>query len=159
MLLAYWCPDFAESLPALTNHSCSDSCFLVKQLPWRPQWGRGLLYSSYPKKSTFFNMAVTESDLDPKPRKMPMDNFLITLRKISSAWDLVAEMLLILKITVFDLIIQSQVLDMTVQRNVPRFCMGSICGWNLQPRWGCLAALNAVTAIGWLPNFRCDIGL
>ena len=30
-----------------------------------------------------------------------------------------------------DLIIQGQVLDMTVQRNVPRFCIGSSCGWNL----------------------------
>ena len=32
---------------------------------------------------------------------------------------------------IVDLIIQGQVLDMTVQRNVPRFCIGSICGWNL----------------------------
>ena len=44
-------------------------------------------------------------------------------------------MLLILKKTFFDLIIQGQVLDITVRRNVPRFCMGSICGWNLQPLW------------------------
>ena len=29
-----------------------------------------ILYSFYPKKSTFFNMAVTESDVDPKVRKM-----------------------------------------------------------------------------------------
>ena len=34
-----------------------------------------------------------------------------------------------------------QVEDITVQRNVPRFCMSVICGWNLQfpilfqPRW------------------------
>ena len=38
-------------------------------------------------------MAVTESDLDPKPRKMPV-TFLITVRKISPACDLVAKMLL-----------------------------------------------------------------
>ena len=50
----------------------------------------------------------------------------MTVRKISWAVDLVAEMLL-----VFDLIIRGQVLDITVQRNVPRSSMGSICGWNL----------------------------
>ena len=33
-------------------------------------------------------------------------------------------MLLIQKNIIFDLIIQGQVLDMTVQINVPRFCIG-----------------------------------
>ena len=61
-------PNFADRGPALTDHSC----LLVKQWPWRPHRGRGLLYSSYPKKSTCFNMAVTQSDLDPKLRKMPI---------------------------------------------------------------------------------------
>ena len=70
---------------------------------------------------------MTASDLDPQARKNA-HNFLITVRKISSACGLVAEILLILKITIFDLIIQGQVLDMTVQRNVPRFCIESICG-------------------------------
>ena len=32
----------------------------------------------------------------------------------------------------FDLIIWGQPLDMTVQKNVPRFCTGSISGWNFQ---------------------------
>ena len=32
----------------------------------------------------------------------------------------------------FDLINRGQALDMTIQRNVPRFCMGAICSWNLQ---------------------------
>ena len=32
------------------------------------------------------------------------------------------------KKNIFDLIIQGQVLDMTVQGNVPRFCTGSIWG-------------------------------
>ena len=40
-------------------------------------------------------------------------------RKISSACDLVAEMLLILKNIIFDLIIQGKILDMTDQINVP----------------------------------------
>ena len=35
------------------------------------------------------------------------------------------------KKNIFDLIIRREVLDMTVQRNVPQFCTGSICGWNL----------------------------
>ena len=39
---------------------------------------------------------------------------------MSSACDLVTEMLLILKNISFDLIIQGQVLDMTVQRNVSK---------------------------------------
>ena len=33
--------------------------------------------------------------------------------------------------TFFHLIIQGQFLDMIFQTNVPRFCTGSICGWNL----------------------------
>ena len=44
-------------------------------------------------------------------------------------WDHVTEMLLIL-IKLF-LINRGQVLDMTVQRTVPRFCIGAICGWEL----------------------------
>ena len=34
---------------------------------------------------------------------------------------------------IFYLIIQGKILDMTVQRNVSRFCTGSICGW--KPLW------------------------
>ena len=41
-------------------------------IPLRAGVGRRLLYSFYPGKSAFFNMAVTESDLDPKVRKMPI---------------------------------------------------------------------------------------
>ena len=35
------------------------------------------------------------------------------------------------KKTISDLIIRGQFLDMTVRWNVPRFCTGSICDWNL----------------------------
>ena len=56
-------------------------------------------------------MVVTESDLDPTPKNA--QTILVTVRKISSACDLVAEMLQILKNIIFDLIIQGQVLDIT----------------------------------------------
>ena len=64
----------------------------------------------------------------------------MTVRPVAWACGHVTEMLLILyKRTIFDLTIRGQVLDMTVQRNVPRFCTGSICGWNLfQPLHGLL---------------------
>ena len=64
---------------------------------------RGLLYSFYPKKSTFFNVAVTESehggDRERSRTQCPENfhNFLMTARKMSWACDLVAEMLLIKK--------------------------------------------------------------
>ena len=40
------------------------------------------------------------------------------------------------KKTIFNLILQGQVVNMTVQRIVPGFCMGSIWGWNLETRLG-----------------------
>ena len=54
-------------------------------------------------------------------------NFLITVQKISSACDLIAEMLLILKYTIFDLIIQDQVLDY----DRPKKCLTIFYGVNL----------------------------
>ena len=71
-----------------------------------------------------FNMAVTESDLWPQGSKND-HKFLMTVRKMSWACVLVAKMLQIL--TKQFSIIRGQ---MTLQRNVPWFCMGSICGWN-----------------------------
>ena len=55
-------------------------------------------------------------------------NLLIAVRSVSWAYGHGTELLLNLKKTIFDLIIRGQVLDMTVQRNVPRFCTGSIWG-------------------------------
>ena len=86
-------------------------------------------------------------------------NFLITVRKISPACDLVAKMLLILKKHYFRPDYSRQNLRYDRPKKCPTICMGSICGWNLQPRWGCSATLNTATAFSWLPNFRCDIGL
>ena len=94
--------------------------------PCRPLRGRRLLYSFYPKK---INMALTESDLDPKVWKMS-----ITFNDCAGChmsiwacdWNVTDT-----KNHIFDLIIRGQILDMTVQRNVQRFCTGSICGWNL----------------------------
>ena len=63
------------------------------------------------------------------PKHVP--NFSKTMREMSYACDLVLEMLLILKKSICDLIIRAQILDMTVQENVPRFCTRSICGWDL----------------------------
>ena len=80
----------------------------------------------YPKHSTWLWLRATKPQ-GPKN----VHNFLKTVRAVS--WDCghVTQMLLIIKKTIFDLIIRGQVLDMTVQRNVPRFCTRSICGWNL----------------------------
>ena len=71
-------------------------------------------------------MEVTESDLYLKDPNI-VHGFLMTVRKMSSACDLVAEILLI---------IWGQALDMYVQRNVLRFCTGSISGWNRTGRIG-----------------------
>ena len=82
-----------------------------------------LLYDVFalPEK---FNIAVTESDLDPKVRKYIFnDCSTCELSMRACNWNVTH-----LKKTIFDLIIRGQVLDVTVQRNVPRFCMGSICG-------------------------------
>ena len=48
---------------------------------------------------------------------------------MSWACDHVTEMLMILIDLFFDLINRGQILDMTLQLNVPRFCMGTICGF------------------------------
>ena len=72
----------------ITMRKISPACDLVAKMLLST---RGLLYLFHPKKSTLFNMAVTESDLDSKPRKM-LVTFLITVRKISPACDLVAKM-------------------------------------------------------------------
>ena len=79
------------------------------------------------------NMAVTESDLDPKVRKMSL-TFLMTVRAVSWACGHVTEILLILKKIIFDL-------DMTVQGNVSRFFTGSIGSWNLFQPLGLLWTL------------------
>ena len=67
-------------------------------------------------------MGVTESDLDPTLKNA--HNILVTVRKIGSACDLVAEMLLILKNIFFDLIIQGQVLDITSKEMSHDFVWG-----------------------------------
>ena len=79
-----------------------------------------------PEKINVFQHGGDRERCRPQASKN-VHNVLITVRKKSSACDLVAEMLLILKNIIFDLIIQGKVLDMTVQINIPRFSMGSIC--------------------------------
>ena len=69
--------------------------------------------SALPEK---FNMAVTESDLSAGCE--------LSMRACN--WNVTDS-----EKNIFDLNIQGQVLDMTAQRNVPRFCTGSICDWNL----------------------------
>ena len=71
-------------------------------------------------------MAVTERSR-PQGRQN-VHNFLLTVRPVSWACGHVTETLLILKKTIFDLFLRVQVLDMTIQRNVPRFCTGAMCG-------------------------------
>ena len=70
------------------------------------------------------NMAVTKSDLDPKV----CASCELSMRACN--WNVTDS-----KKTIFDVIIWEQGLDMTVQKNVPRFCTGSICGWN-HSYWG-----------------------
>ena len=72
-----------------------------------------------PKNQRFFNITVTESDLDPKVHT----TISMTVRKMR--WNVTDY-----KKPIFDLIIRGEILNMTVQRNVQRFCMESICGWS-----------------------------
>ena len=66
-----------------------------------------------------------------RERSLPQGPFFNDCATVSWECRYFPEMILILKKCNFNLIIRGQVLDMTVQRNVPRFCTGSICGWNL----------------------------
>ena len=76
-------------------------------------------------------------------------NFLMTVQPLSWACGHGTKMLLILKIyfwpdyaTIFS--------DMTVERNIPRICTRSICGWNLfQPMGLTPTLLNQATHIAW----------
>ena len=76
--------------------------------------GRGLLYSFYPGKSRFFNMAVTESDREPKVREKSLifnDVAENELSMRSCKWNLIASTK-----PIFDLINmdnRGQVLDNT----------------------------------------------
>ena len=97
-------------------------CWLIKQWPWRPHRGRGLGIRFTWKNQVFQHGGDWEWSWPQAPKNV--HNYLITVRKKSWAYDLVAEMLMILKNIFFDLVIQGQSSDMTVQRNVPRFCMG-----------------------------------
>ena len=79
-----------------------------------------------PEKS---NMAVTESDPDPKVRKMS-----ITFYWLCDLWAERAGMELKcywLKKIYFRPDYSLIYSDMTAQRNIPRFCTRTICGWSL----------------------------
>ena len=92
----------------------------------------------------FFNIEVTESDLDPNVQKMSI-NILMTAWKTSWARDLVAEMLPILKKNNFRSDYSRPWLRYDRPKKVPRVYMGSICAWNLfQP------------LAGRLINIQCD---
>ena len=56
----------AKNVELLGLYPIHNHAVLSRDVPLR-LW---MLYSFYPKKSTFFNMTVTESDLDSKVRKM-----------------------------------------------------------------------------------------
>ena len=74
-------------------------------------------------------MAMTESDLDTKVWKKSMASYYwwakneLSMR--SCSWNIADS-----NKPILDLPNWSQVLYMTIQRNIPRFCMGTICGWN-----------------------------
>ena len=83
-----------------------------------------------PRKSNVFQHGGDWERSRPQGTKN-VHSFLMTVRNMSWACGHVIDILLII-IPIFDLIILGPVvLDMTVQRNASRFCMGSICGWNL----------------------------
>ena len=77
-------------------------------------------------------------DWERSPPQGPKNvhNFLMTVQPLSRASGHGTEILQILKKHIFDRIIQGHVKDMTLQRNVPRLCTGSICGWNCFIHWG-----------------------
>ena len=89
-----------------------------------------LAVTSFSKKINVYQHSGDWERSRPQGQKN-VHNLLMPLRKMSWACNLVAEMLLIQNKTIFDLNIRGQVLDMTIQRNVPWFCMRSICEWNL----------------------------
>ena len=72
------------------------------------------------------------------------------MQKIRSAFDLVAEMLLIFKYIIFDLIIQDQVLDYDRPKKCPTILYGANLWLKLSGTLAMLvqAALNAATAFG-----------
>ena len=101
------------------SSSCTCSC-------WCPLRGRVLMYLLYPK-------IQHGSDWERSRPQGPKNahDFLMTLRPLIWACGHGTEMLLILKKNNFRPDYSAIFSDMTVQRNVPRFCMRSICGWNL----------------------------
>ena len=84
------------------------------------------------KKSTFFNTRWLRAILTQGPKNV--GNFLMTVRENElsirhRSWNVTDSIK-----SIFDLNIRGQVLDITVQRNVPRFCTGFICACFSQ--WG-----------------------
>ena len=104
---------------------------------------RGLLRSFNTEKAKFFNMTGTKSDLDPQGPKNVHNLFNDVANKWveqrSWSWNVTDS-----DKPVFDLINRGQVLDITVQKIIPSFWIGAICGWNFlfqvlfQTRWGYL---------------------
>ena len=119
-----WIPDSAE-LYYLFN---------TRDSAWCLHHSRAVLAEAVDSHSTRFSRKIQHiGDWEWSRLQCPKNvhNFLMTVRKMSWACDLVAEMLLILKKNIFHLIIRGQ--NMKVKINAPRFCMGSICGWNPFP--------------------------
>ena len=80
-------------------------------------------------------------------------NFLMTVRPLSWACGHGTEMLLILKNYFWP--DYSQIFsDMTVQRNVPRFFMRSICGWNLFQPLGLLSFMISFIALAYVVMYQ-----
>ena len=83
-------------------------------------------------------------------------NFLMNVRPLSWACGHGTEMLLILKKNYFWLDYPPICSDMTVQRNVPRFCTRSICGWNLFQPLGLFQPLTLVYSLYTLQSGHRD---
>ena len=121
-------PQFPLSVPSFPFRPLISSQYLAVSSSSRP-W---IDVFALPGK---FNMAVTESDLEPKVRKMSITFFTdcATPELSMRAWNWnVTDS----KKNYFLPDYSPIYSDMTVQRNIPRFCTRSICGWNLFQQLG-----------------------
>ena len=99
---------------------------------WIIHW-RVVLFEAVDGCICFTRKIQHGGDWERSRRKGPKNvhNFIMTVRPQSWACGHGTEMFLILKNIKFWPDYSPIFSDMTVQRNVPRFCTRSICGWNL----------------------------
>ena len=119
--------------PALTQSSakpCAVDWVILRNESMTPS--RGALFESVDWCICFTRKIQHGGDWERSRPQGPkiVHNFLMTVRPLSWACRHGTEMLMILK-KIFQPDYWAIFSNMTVQRNVPRFCTWLICGWNL----------------------------